>query len=90
MSENILKAAPKKRRWPWYVTGNNLSVKYGEVWANKNLTLHSLVEEFQSIDITNILTKVGGKTLGAFNRGLDKIRIRKEFAEFIIGKIEQN
>jgi hypothetical protein len=32
----------------------------------------------------------GGTTLGAFNRGLDKIKIRKEYAEFIIGKIEQS
>jgi len=90
LSEKILKAAPQRERWPWFVWGDNLSVKYGEIWASKNLTLHNLVSEFQSIDITNVLTKVGGKTLGAFNRGLDKIKIRNEFAEYLIGKIEQN
>jgi hypothetical protein len=34
------------------------------------------------------LTAAGSTTLGAFNFGADKIQITKEFAEFLIDKIE--
>jgi hypothetical protein len=90
LSEAILKKSPERKRWPWFVQSDNLSIKYAKVWYKHNLTLQNIVKEFQQNDISGILTVVGGKTLGAFERGLDKIRIRKEFAEFIIGKIEQN
>jgi hypothetical protein len=89
VSKEQIKKHLWKERWPWYVMAKNLTPTYGKIWAKKNLKLHNLEEEFKSTDPFGILTVAGGDTLGALNYGLDKIRLREEFAEYIIGRVNQ-
>lgn len=89
LSDAIFKKSPERKRWPWFVECDNISVKYAKEWYKHNMTLQNIVNDFQRNDISGILTVVGGKRLGAFERGLDKIKFRKEYADFIVGKFEQ-
>ena len=84
-----LKEKPWIERWPWYVLGENISRNYGSIWASKDLKLHSLVDAFKIIDPLGILTLRGGTSLGALNYHIDKINLRREFAEYIIGRVMQ-
>lgn len=73
-------------RWPWYVIGENLTPNFGNEWWQHHLFLSQLKDDFKS-QFPNIpITAVGGHTLGAIMKGVDKLNLQREFAEFIISK----
>jgi len=74
-------------RWPWYVEAENLSPNFGRTWWNYDLTIASIQEGFHRLNPDKPITFNGGFSLGALNYGADKIRLTKEFAEYLIGKI---
>lgn len=75
------------KRWPWYVTGENLTPIYGGIWWNHNLRIGELASEYLISKPDMTLTKVGGKTLGAFNYHNDKLNLSLGFAKFLITKV---
>ena len=87
-SPAMIAASRWKARWPWYVSGRNLTPRYGKTWAQHNLTLKKLQEDFKSAHPKEDLTFVGGKGLGGLNFGLDKIHLSEAFADFIMGKVQ--
>ncbi|MFH1049655.1 MAG: hypothetical protein V1779_01850 [bacterium] len=82
------KVDPDKIRWPWSILANNITPDFSRSWWNNNLLITELADNF-SIKYPKIpLTYVGGKNINALNYGHDKIKLNKDFAEFIIGKIQ--
>jgi len=77
----------KDDRWPWYVEGKNLSPDYGRRWWTYDLTIANVLEDFQNLYPNQPITFNGGFTLGALNFGADKIRLTREFAEYLIERI---
>ena len=76
-------------RWPYYVEGRGLSKEYSSSWWKYDLKLMSLQEEFIRDNPELPVTYTGTQSLGALNWGSDKIRLSPEFAEFLIGKINE-
>ncbi len=79
--------SPWRKRWPWSVTGKNLSPHFGAYWATQNLWASEQVEEFLQQNSGGTITANGGDSLGALNYGQDKLRLSSEFASFVLGKI---
>jgi PLD-like domain len=80
---------PWKARWPWYLEGRNQSPKFGASWWSHNLRRQDLLDEFRRLYPTTPVTYAGGFTLGTINLGSDKVRITKEFGEFLIQRIKE-
>ena len=78
---------PWLERWAWYVVGKNLTPNFGGEWWTHNLNAFELVKEFKEFNSDIPITKSGGDTLGGLNYGHDKLRLKREFAEFIIKKV---
>lgn len=78
---------PWLERWAWYVVGKNLTPNYGGEWWMHNLNAFELVKKFQDKNPDISITKSGGNTLGGLKYGHDKLRLKREFAEFIIKKV---
>lgn len=76
------------KRWPWFVEGKNNSQKFGKLWWQYNLRRQDLLEEFKKINPDVSVTYSGASTLGTLNFGNDKVRVTKEFGEFLINKIK--
>lgn len=74
-------------RWPWFVEVHNLTMQYGQKWSSIENTLSNLSTDYLSKSPENYLTYIGGKTLGAFQFGADKIRLNDDFGKFIIDKV---
>lgn len=77
-------------RWPWYIKGENLTINYGANWANFNLNIGLLANEFLKMDINNYILANGSKSLGGLNYGKDKLKLSFGFAKFIIDKVYIN
>ncbi len=79
-------------RWPWYVETENMTPKFGKIWHTKELYIRDIVQEYiETFDLN--ITHNGGKTLGALQRGADKIRLDQDFGTYLLSKIlniEQN
>jgi HKD family nuclease len=76
-------------RWPHYVMGENQSPKFGGQWWQHNLRRQDLLKQFHELYPSNPVTDAGGFTLNTLNRGQDKVKITKEFGDFLISKISQ-
>lgn len=87
VSESEIENDPWKERWPYFMEGRNQSTKFGKNWWKYNLRRQDLVKEFTELFPGVPVTSAGGYTLNTINRGADKVRITKEFAEFLIDKI---
>jgi HKD family nuclease len=74
-------------RWPWYVDAENLTPNFGATWANHNLWINTVKDDFLNINPDKAITAVGGQTLGALNYGKDKLKLSPYFAKFIIDKV---
>lgn len=78
-----------QKRWPWFVEGRNEASHFGSQWWTHGLHINRLVEEYlDKRGDDAAITLVGGRTLGAFQRGADKIRLSPDFGRFIIRRIE--
>lgn len=73
-------------RWPYFVVGENQTPFYGNEWSNRNITISNQKNDALSNGITK-LTPSGKNSYGSLMRGADKLRITKEFADFIINKV---
>jgi len=79
----------EEERWPWFVEGRNEASHFGGQFWTQELYINRLVEEYlaeRGNDAT--ITLAGGRTLGAFQYGVDKIRLSPDFGRFVIGRIE--
>jgi len=76
-------------RWPWYVEARNHSTKFGKNWWKHNLRRQDLLKDFKSQFPNVAVTFAGGDGLGTINRGNDKVRLTKEFGEFLIKRIQE-
>lgn len=79
-----------KERWPWYMEGRNQSPEFGGQWWVYNIrrqdALHEFLEKYPGVAVTS----AGGFSLGTLNMGSDKVRITKEFGDFLISIIENS
>ncbi len=73
-------------RWSWEVTAKNLCPDYSESWNKFDNTISSIQASFEPD--APITENYKGKTLGALQRGVDKIRLTEAFAYHVIGIIE--
>lgn len=73
-------------RWPYYVVGENLTPFYGTEWNNHNITITNQKQDALNGGITK-LTPSGKNSYGSLMRGADKLKITKDFADFLINKI---
>ncbi len=79
-----------KERWPWYMEGRNQSEKFSREWWVHNIQRRDALNEFLKNNPKIPVTFAGGYNLGTLNRGNDKVRITKEFGDFLISKIENS
>ena len=89
VTQNEIDKEPWKERWPWYMEGRNLSTKFGKEWWVHNIRRQDALNEYLNKYPDIPVTYAGGFTLGTINRGNDKVKITKEFGEFLISKIER-
>jgi len=75
-------------RWPWYVEVKNLTPHYGQRWFETENTISKVQHDYLKQDENNCLTFNGGKTLGAFQFGADKIRLNDDFGKYLINIIK--
>ncbi len=79
-----------KERWPWYMEGRNQSPEFGGQWWLYNIQRTDVLNEFLQKYPGMAVTYAGGTSLGTLNFGSDKVRITKEFGDFLIEKIENS
>jgi ABC-type arginine transport system ATPase subunit len=66
---------------------NNLFPNFGLNWQQYHLNPFQLVQDFHRIAPGLPVTLAGNYALGAINQGNDRIRLRPEFAFFVIGHV---
>ena len=77
-----------KERWPWYMEGKNQSPEFGGSWWKYDIQRKDALKEFLEKYPGIPVTYAGGFGLGTLNFGSDKVKITKEFGDFLISKIE--
>ncbi|WP_415878544.1 phospholipase D-like domain-containing protein [Methylomonas sp. TEB] len=87
VTEAEIKQDSWKERWPWYMEGKNQSKTFGAKWWEFNIRRQDALAEFLEKYPGKAVTYAGGYSLGSINRGNDKVRITKEFGDFLIAKI---
>lgn len=88
VSEEEIKNDLWKARWPWYMEGRNQAQEFSSKWWTHDLQRNDLLEEFKSSMPDIPVTEAGGFSLGTLNRGNDKVRITKQFGQYLISKID--
>ena len=78
------------QRWPWYVMGQNLTPRFGRLWATHNLFAETIREEYLQRYPKRHITKVGGTTFGGLNLGKDKLRLDPDFAQYLIRRVSNH
>lgn len=76
----------REKRWPYYVMCDNRATQFGANWSKMSLSLDSLSKSFLSSHPQSFLHHES-KTLSVFQWGLDRLRISREFAEYIIREV---
>ena len=77
-----------KNRWPWFVSGQNLTPNFGKKWAQHNIYVGAIRDEYLKTNPNGYITKVKGDTLGGLNYGKDKLNLDPDFARFIIQRVK--
>ncbi len=75
-------------RWPWKLQVECHSSKFSREWWKYNLKTRELAEEFIDKNKGKHITAKGTDTLGALQWGSDKLEISKDFAQFLLERIE--
>ncbi len=88
VTDDEIKRDGWKERWPWYMEGRNQSPEFGGQWWVHNIRRQDALNEFLQKHQRTPVTYAGGYGLGTINRGNDKVRITKEFGDFLISQIE--
>jgi HKD family nuclease len=76
-------AHPEEQRWPYYVTSDNLTPLYGAKWASLDITLDDLKDAFLNQNPQKEV-RPGSQNFEVMKRGLDRLKLTREFAEFVI------
>lgn len=76
-----------KKRWPWSLEGENLTLRYGKHWYDFNFTITQLGADFNRLYPQLYITERKGKNFGALNYGVDKLQLTQAFANFVLQKI---
>ena len=76
-------------RWPWKIHVECHSGKFSSNWWDYKLKTQDLVSEFLEANPGKHITAVGTDTIGSLQWGNDKLQISKDFALFIINRLEQ-
>ena len=79
-----------RKRWPFYVHGNNLSLHYGKQWFDRPLMYNDVIRRFKNNN-PSIAVTVAGKDhfLPAIQLGHSWVPVTKEFGEFVRGEIDK-
>ena len=78
------------RRWPFYVFGNNLSLRYGKEWFERPLYYDEAIERFQKENPGISVTVAGTDSFkGAISFGSSYIQVTQEFGEFVRREIDK-
>lgn len=88
-TDNEIKKDAWKERWPWFMEGRNQAPEFSGEWWEHNLQVSVLLEKFLKKYTAIPVTKAGGFGLGTLNFGSDKVRITKEFGDFLIENIAE-
>lgn len=88
VSDHDMIAEPWKKRWPWYVEGRNQAPEFAAQWWTHNIQRNDVLADFLDEYPKVPVTYAGNFTLGALNFGSDKLRITKDFGDYLISKIE--
>lgn len=89
VSEEDIKNNDWAERWPWFLEGRNNSPKFGSEWWKHNIRRQDLLSNFRQLYPNTAVTYAGGFTLGTINMGNDKVKITKEFGDYLISQIEK-
>jgi hypothetical protein len=89
VSEDDIKDNDWAERWPWFLEGKNNSPKFGSEWWKHNIRRQDLLSDFRELYPQTPVTYAGGFTLGTINMGNDKVKITKEFGDYLISQIEK-
>ncbi len=84
----INKTSNPNDRFPYYVVGENLTSYYGEKWNEYKITISNEKELALSKKLFNV-TPSGKNSYGSLMQGSDKLKLTKEFAEYLISKISK-
>lgn len=76
----------REKRWPYFVVCDNRTIQFGANWSILNLSLDSLSKSFLNSHPQSFLHHES-KTLSVFQWGLDRLRINREFAKYIIEEV---
>jgi hypothetical protein len=76
-------------RWPWYITGKNMTTDYGANWWNNNLDIYQLKADFEQQHHGEKIKPGENQSYGGFQWGLDRLKITPAFGKFIIAQINQ-
>lgn len=88
INSEVKKTTLENDRWPYYVIGENLTPNYGREWSKQNITItnqKNLVLHQEKFDIT----PSGKNSFGSLMRGADKLRLTKEFGNYLLNKISK-
>lgn len=88
-SEDEIANAPWQERWPWHVQADNLTPLFSERWASENLTYGRLQTEFLESGAGATVTPKGTVITGGLLRGKDKLRLTREFGEYVWQQVER-
>ena len=80
-TDEEIKRNPLLERWKWSVETRNLTAGYGAQWRSHSLKTFALADEFKKLNPQEKFT------LGSINFGNDKVRVPKDFGEFIVKEI---
>jgi len=83
------KKLDKNDNWPWKFSVECNSIPFSQEWWKYEMKTNDLVSEFKDLYPDKHITYNGGDTLGALNWGSDRVRLTKEFAAFLIDKIDE-
>ncbi len=75
------------RRWPWFVFGHNYTTLFGNSWWEHEVTIDMLRNDFLRTHTGKKVTEAGSDSLGALQFGAGRLRITKEFGQFIVNKV---
>lgn len=74
-------------RWPWYVTSDCLTPNLSNCkWEKECLFVTQIANNYVN-DFNQPLTYAKGKTLGALNRGSDKVRLDNNYGHYLLSMV---
>lgn len=83
-----IESFPDKRaeRWPFYVMCVNKTPQFGNHWSKSAISISSLIEKYVQLHPLSEI-RPGSQNISVMRRGLDRLRLNKEFAEFVVDEV---